>query len=404
LENTPFVSGKPVLNNNTGDYRIHDHVCHFYSSRKEKYSVARDYIESGLRSADKCLYITDGDNPDSVLGELSQGGVKLDVAMAGGNLVMLDIKKFYLHQGRFDPDYVIKKIKRFCDISRSRGFKILRIASDFTSFDRSCAGLNKLMEYEAKLNIFSRRNNIISLCQYGMKSLEPRWIQKAIQTHPKIILQNMFCENGFYIPPSEFLQDNNGYHGVKRMLNGILKRKKYENKISNGAVPAKMNYKLLEQLESDREKTLKVFQESESYFRNLINIAPVAIIMTDRGGRCLFVNNHWKLLSGLTLQDSIGTSWQKAIHPEDLEKIDWWRNRGEDYNSDPGTECRIITADGDIKWVDLKSVPFYDDAGDMVGYIASFSDITRHKRECKCSGNIVRVSSKSEKSSRALAS
>jgi len=386
--------GKPDLNKITGDYRIHDHVCHFYSSRKEKYSVARDFIESGLRSADKCLYVTDGDNPDFALGELRQGGVKLDAAIAGGNLAMLDIKKFFLHQGRFDPDYVIKKIKRFCDISRSRGFKILRIASDFTSFDRSCAGLNKLMEYEAKLNIFSRRNNIISLCQYGMKSLEPRWIQKAIQTHPKIILQYIFCENGFYIPPSEFLQDNNGYHGVKRMLNGILKRKKYENKINNGTVPAKMNYKLLEQLETDREKTLKVFQESESHFRNLINIAPVAIIMTDRDGRCLFINNHWRILSGLSLQESIGTGWRKAIHVEDLEKIDSGWNSGERNDSDSGTECRIVDAGGEIKWVDLKSVPFYDDTGEMVGFIASFSDITPYKCECKCGNNVTEVSSK----------
>jgi len=404
LENTPGVLPKPDLKNSPSDYRNHDHICHFYSSRKEKYSVVRDYIESGLRSGNKCFYIADSDNPDSALDELKRAGVDPRADLRSGNLVMIDMRKFFLHQDRFDPDYVIKKLKRFCDISRLRGFETLRIASDLTRFDRTCAGLNKLMEYEAKLNIFSRHYNIILLCQYGLKSLEPRWIQKAIQTHPKIILQNMLCENGFYIPPSELLQDNNISYSVKRMLGRILKRKKYENKISNGTGPAKMNYKHLEQLVTDREKTLKVFQESESYFRNLINIAPVAIIMTDRDGRCLFVNNHWKSLSGLSLQESIGTGWRKAIHSEDLEKIDSGWNSGESENPDPGTECRIITTGGEIRWVDLKSVPFYDDTGDMVGYIASFSDITRYKRGHKSPDNIMEISTRGKEGSKVMAS
>jgi PAS domain S-box-containing protein len=285
----------------------------------------------------------------------------------------------YLNEGKFDPDYAIRKLKQFYDLARSRGYGNLRIAGDMTRFDEEFANLNQLMEYEAKLNILNRKNNIISLCQYHLNGFEPRWIQKAIQTHPKVLFKNVSCKNSYYVPPSEFLQQGNSDYGVKRMLRKILKGKKLDSRISDGAMLAKLNYKILKQQVSDREKTLKVFQESESYFRKMLNAAPVAIIMTDTGGRCLFVNEYWSILSGLSSPQSVGTGWQQSIHPDDVGKIGSWWYRGEKDFADPGTECRIISAKGDTKWVDLKSSPMLDDTGETIGYIASFADITHYK-------------------------
>ena len=121
-----------------------------------------------------------------------------------------------------------------------------------------------------------------------------------------------------------------------------------------------------------------IFKESESYFRNLVNSAPIAIVMTDRGGKCLYVNDYWKRLSGLTLQHSIGSGWQSVIHREDVGRMGvWWYGEKKD-NSGPGTVCRIIPADGEVKKVELKSSPFYDDDGVMIGYIALFAELSEN--------------------------
>ena len=106
----------------------------------------------------------------------------------------------------------------------------------------------------------------------------------------------------------------------------------------------------------------------------------------------------------MSLQDSIGTGWRKAIHTEDLEKIDSGWNSGERDNADPGTECRIIATAGEIRWVDLKSVAFYDDTGDMVGYIASFSDITHYKCGHKSLDNFVEISTRGKEGGKVMAS
>ena len=130
-----------------------------------------------------------------------------------------------------------------------------------------------------------------------------------------------------------------------------------------------------------RHIELQVFRESESYFRKIINSAPVALILTDMNGRCLFVNECWRDLSGLNLQQSIGSGWQKAVHPDDVGKIGLWFYPGEKTGTDPATECRLCSTSGDIKWVDLKAAPLYGDDGIMIGFITSFSDITHRKTE-----------------------
>lgn len=159
------------------------------------------------------------------------------------------------------------------------------------------------------------------------------------------------------------------------MANGI------KNNIPGRSGLLKLKDRFLRGDGAGRHIELQVIRESESYFRKIINSAPVAIILTDTNGRCLFVNDYWRDLSGLNLQQSIGSGWQKAVHPDDVGKIGLWFYPGEKTNIDPATECRLCSTGGGIRWVDLKAAPLYDDSGIMVGFITSFSDITHRKKE-----------------------
>jgi len=361
------------------DFKCHDHVCLFYSSKDQQLSAVFDFIQAGLEQRKKCLYIFHENRPHFILEKLKSEGVDVDSALKNGDLMILDKREMCLHQSFFDPDYMIKKTKHYSDLAGSEGYEGLRITGEMSWACENYPGSDKLMEYEAKLNIFIPGRNITSLCQYKMNGFSSRMIIQAIQTHPKIIYKNVLCENGYYIPPSEFLQKSDIDHSVKRMLNQILRRKKFEAEVSNGTSLMILKNRMLKRRVSEREKALRVFKESESYFRKLVNSAPVGIIVTDTGGRCLFVNEYWQVLSGLTQQESIGTGWQKAIHPGDVGKIGSWWYRGEKKCTDPGTECRICTTDGETKWIDLKSAPLHDDNGELIGFIASFSEITHRK-------------------------
>ena len=361
------------------EFKCHDHASLFYSSKEEQLSTVIDYMKAGLELGQKCVYLFHGNGHDFILERLKGKGVKVDSALKNGDLVLLDKKKIYLRRDFFDPDYIIKKLRHFSDLAISESYNGLRITGEMSWANGDYPGSAKLMEYEAKLNFFIPGNKITALCQYDLNSFPSERLIQAIQTHPGVVYKNNLCENVYYVPPSEFLRNNNNNYDVKRTLEKILRKQKFENKISDGASAIILKNRMLNRQVNEWEKALEVFKESESYFRNLVNSAPVALLMTDTSGRCLFANEYWQMLSGLTLQESIGIGWQKVIHSEDVGKIGPWWYPGERKTTDPGTECRICSAEGEIKWIDLKSSPLYDDNGSMIGFIAAFSEITHRK-------------------------
>ena len=53
----------------------------------------------------------------------------------------------------------------------------------------------------------------------------------------------------------------------------------------------------------------------------LIARAPVAIRMLDESGACMFVNQAWCDLTGLSVSDAAGAGWIAAIHPGDRARV-----------------------------------------------------------------------------------
>jgi PAS domain S-box-containing protein len=90
---------------------------------------------------------------------------------------------------------------------------------------------------------------------------------------------------------------------------------------------------------------------SEGRFRSLTTHAPVGIFEADRDGRCLFVNERWCELTGLSPGDAVGRDWTRAIDPEDRERV-WaeWRRAAADGSEFAGEHC-YLTPDGRLSWV-----------------------------------------------------
>ncbi len=60
---------------------------------------------------------------------------------------------------------------------------------------------------------------------------------------------------------------------------------------------------------------------SEQKFRTLSSHAPVGIFQTDAQGHCLFVNECWCELAGISAKEAEGEGWNNAIHPEDRQRV-----------------------------------------------------------------------------------
>ena len=84
---------------------------------------------------------------------------------------------------------------------------------------------------------------------------------------------------------------------------------------------------------SVRKKMERALRDSEERFRSLSESAPIGVYYADPEGYCLYTNQRWRDITGLTFAEALGDGWAQAIHPEDREAVfnDWNRSVEEDW-------------------------------------------------------------------------
>jgi diguanylate cyclase (GGDEF)-like protein/PAS domain S-box-containing protein len=128
-----------------------------------------------------------------------------------------------------------------------------------------------------------------------------------------------------------------------------------------------------------QERLNVAIRASEEEQRELTRLVPVGIFRTDAVGHCVYVNEHWRALTGYTPPEALGTGWIHALHPLDHERVfAAWRdavNRKNVFKS----EYRFQHPGGQVIWVVGEAHPEYDEYGTLSGYVGSITNITARK-------------------------
>ncbi len=133
-------------------------------------------------------------------------------------------------------------------------------------------------------------------------------------------------------------------------------------------------------LYSDLQANEVRIRESEQRYVTLTEAVPVGIFRTDAEGYCIYVNDRWCQIAGLSPEEAAGDGWQRGLYIDDRERIatEWYRAARE--NRPCQLECRFQRPDGTITWVYAQSVAERDVEGKVVGYVGSITDISDRKR------------------------
>ena len=120
--------------------------------------------------------------------------------------------------------------------------------------------------------------------------------------------------------------------------------------------------------------------ESEQRFQRLAEISPVGIFRTDNKGQCLYVNQSWCQMAGITDQQALGDGWSTAIHPQDRERVfHEWQQAAENGQMPFSSECRFQQPDGTITWVLCQADAERDREGNISGYVGTVTNISDSK-------------------------
>ena len=119
---------------------------------------------------------------------------------------------------------------------------------------------------------------------------------------------------------------------------------------------------------------------SDQLFRTLAEFAPVGIFRTDTSGQCLYVNERWCDITGMSVAVTAGLGWTAALHPDDRERVTEEGTQAMRGRRPFQSEYRFQTTEQKIAWVVGQAQAELDQQGNVVGYVGTITDITEHKR------------------------
>lgn len=112
----------------------------------------------------------------------------------------------------------------------------------------------------------------------------------------------------------------------------------------------------------------------------LTEILPVGILRTDQDANCLYANDRWCRLTGLSKRETAGSGWLRAVRPRDRETLlTNWREAlagGREF----AEEFRVEMPDGEMRVVSSRVIPLFAEGGGLRGHLWACTDVTERQR------------------------
>ncbi len=95
-------------------------------------------------------------------------------------------------------------------------------------------------------------------------------------------------------------------------------------------------------------------------FSQLANSLPQIVWVTMPSGENIFFNDEWYRYTGMGIEESMGSGWNKPFHPDD-QQVAWVAWQKAVTNNEPySLECRLRQFDGQYRWWLIRGVPAFN--------------------------------------------
>jgi len=133
---------------------------------------------------------------------------------------------------------------------------------------------------------------------------------------------------------------------------------------------------------------------SREHFKFLADNIPVIVWTTQADGSANFFNKRWYEYTGLDLETSQEAAVREVLHPDDIDAtVKAWKEAIED-KTQFYFEYRIRrAADGTFRWHLAKGEPLKDEAGNVIAWFGTSTDIEDQKKELEKKDEFISVAS-----------
>jgi PAS domain S-box-containing protein len=129
-----------------------------------------------------------------------------------------------------------------------------------------------------------------------------------------------------------------------------------------------------------RKQAEEALAESEDHYRHAVELNPQVPWTAEPDGTILDTTNRWEMLTGLTKEESLGTRWVRALHPDDLpQTLKAWEESLRTGNL-LDIQYRVRHADGAYRWMRARAAPRRDSNSKIIRWYGTLEDIDDHQK------------------------
>ena len=128
---------------------------------------------------------------------------------------------------------------------------------------------------------------------------------------------------------------------------------------------------------TDRKLAEQSLKDNEERYRALVEATSTVVWRATTDGKLNFVGSFWETVSGQRVEETLGSGWLDALHPEDRPAtINIWQQALATKNIYE-TEFRILTESG-YRWFAVRGVPILNSDGSVREWVGANTDV--HQR------------------------
>jgi hypothetical protein len=176
------------------------HICYLYSDEEERKRFMSAYVTSGIGEHDSVTYLA-----DTASDMLDRAIERLGIAAPAQHKHQLTVAtsmETYCPDGRFVPEKMLDNLREMYANSPA-GCAGARLSSEMTWALHDIPGVERLIEYEARINDQLKAYPLTTLCQYDTRKFSGATIFELLNVHPIMIVHGQIMRNPFYVAPAQ---------------------------------------------------------------------------------------------------------------------------------------------------------------------------------------------------------